>query len=107
MSLEIGKDSVSGPVKHGHKAVTTSPQQLTVLTESLRGVLLRAPGEDDPTPNEKCVWIGRMNVTADSSEGTGGMPLAPGESCFIPIDNPSSLYVVSTETGNDIAWMAL
>ncbi|MEN6406094.1 MAG: hypothetical protein ABFC77_06435 [Thermoguttaceae bacterium] len=72
-----------------------------------KGVLLRTPGSVDPTPNAVCVWVGGACVTADSDGQTGGMPIPPGESLFVPIDDPSRLWVVSTDANQNVAWMAM
>lgn len=73
----------------------------------LKGVLLRAPGSGDPTPNIAPIWLGGNGVTADSNENTGGMPLPPGESLFIPLERLDRLFVISTAADQDLAWMAM
>jgi hypothetical protein len=38
---------------------------------------------------------------------TGGMPVVPGSSLFIPIDDPSELYIISTLADQDYAWLGV
>lgn len=99
--------SVTNPeVYHGHKTVGTTRAPLTTLQYPVRnGVLLRCPGTGDPVPNTACVWVGGSGVTANSDEGTGGIPLPPGAAITIPIDDPTKLWVVSTNTNQDIAYI--
>lgn len=104
--MEITKETVE-QVAHGHTVVGTSPVQLSTLQlRPLKGVLLRCPGESDPSGNSAPIWVGNSTkVSADSDPGTGGMPILPGSSMFIPIDDVRKLYVVSTGVDQDIAWM--
>lgn len=59
-----------------------------------KGLLIKAPGTTDDTPNTESVFIGRSSVTADWA-ATGGFPLAPGESITLPIEEVGSLYAIS------------
>ena len=45
-------------------------------------------------------------MTADGG-ATGGMPLPPGESMFLPVDDPTQIYLVSTDDNQDIAWITV
>lgn len=65
-----------------------------------KGVLLRSPGSNDPTPNTDIIWVGRANVTTST-----GMPLAPGESLTLPVDNGDDLYAISTTASQRLAWL--
>jgi hypothetical protein len=105
MSLEI--NHVTPKLHVGHTTVGATAVRLTALAFPLeRGIHLRAPGAADPTPNAKPVWIGNNpGVTADSA-ATGGYPLAPGDSVFLLISDPTLLYVISTAAGQDVAWLA-
>lgn len=86
---------------------TTRAQLTANSIRTYKGVLIRSPGSADPTPNTGVIWIGGAAVTADSNSGTGGMPLTPGDSVFIPIDDPSKLYVISDTAAQDVAWLLL
>ena len=106
--FDVVKEAVKGPLIHGHTTVGTSIVQLTTINDSVfKGVLLRCPGSSDPVPNGSPIWVGNIFVTADSTADSGGLPIAPGEALFIPIDDPSNLYVRSTAAGQDIAWMLI
>lgn len=105
----IGKESVegitpnSGPA-HGHTVVGTTASQLTALklSETYKGVLIVA----DPN-NIAVIFIGRKVVTADNNVDTGGIPLPAGTAIFIPIEDPTVLFVVSGSAAQDAAWMAI
>lgn len=91
----------------GVKSVTASATQLTTEQPSdgvYRGVLLKAPGTTDDTPNTLSVFVGNSKVTADQAS-TGGFPLAPGESLVLPLTNPSKVYVIATDTAQKINWV--
>jgi len=94
-------------LRYGHKSVDDTSQRLYDFSlPCLKGVLLRTPGAVDPVPNTVCVWVGDARVLASSNIANGGMPIPPGESLFIPIDDVSKIWVVSTVAGQDVAWMA-
>jgi hypothetical protein len=104
----IEKESVDASnMHHGHTAVGTTRVKLTDLAFSTtKGVLFRCPGSTDPVPNTAPIWIGGPAVTADSSQ-TGGIPILPGDSAFMPLERLDSLYVVSSVANQDIAWMGI
>ena len=95
-------------LKHGHTVVGTTAVQLTTLDfPFVKGILVRAPGANDPVPNTAPIWVGSSAVTADSNVGTGGVPLAPGESIVLPIDDPTVAWVVSTAATQDVSWLGV
>lgn len=106
MAVEILKESVQQWF-NGHKSVGLTAVPLTTIGYDLqKGVLIRAPGTGDPTANTTCVWVGRAaNVTADSNEQTGGMPIPPGEAVFVPTDDPRKVYLISDDVTQDVAWI--
>lgn len=105
--MEVVKEAVR-EFKHGHQVVGTTRIQLTPLEFMVnKGVLLRAPGTNDPSPNDDPVWVGGSGVTADNDEGTGGMPIMPGDAIFIPVERPMLLWVVTNNTDQDIAWFGI
>jgi hypothetical protein len=105
--VNLEKEAVQD-LYHGHKVAGATAVQLCPLSfPLLKGVLLRTPGARDPVPNTHCVWVGPINVTADSDTDTGGMPLPPGESMFFPVDSLMKLWLVSTAEGQDVSWMAM
>jgi hypothetical protein len=74
----------------------------------VKGVLLRTPGDADPTPNVAPVWVGNNeSVTADSDTETGGMPLVPGAALEIPAQNAEDIWLISTAADQDIAWIGV
>lgn len=96
---------------HRHVTVgATAPVKLNNNTSfvPVKGVLIRAPGYFDPTPNTACVWVGGPAVTADSDPDTGGMPIAPGESLHIPSDLvEGDIFLISTANDQDVAWIGV
>jgi hypothetical protein len=107
-AIEVVKQT--SPVKDlrfGHGVAGLAASKLTPNSVTLlQGILFRCPGSKDPTANTKPVWVGRSGVTADSS-ANGGMPVVPGSSLFIPIDDPSELWVISTLANQDYAWLGV
>lgn len=104
--MDIYKEA-TGTLMHGHQTVGRTRRQLVDgKYDILKGVLLRTPGSSDPTPNTAVVWVGGKGVTADGG-ATGGMPLPPGESMFLPVDDPTQIYLVSTDDNQDIAWITV
>lgn len=104
--MEINKET-SPDLLHGHIVVGLVRTPLTTgKFEVFRGILLRAPGPGDPTPNTATIWVGGSRVTADSAPSTGGIPLPPGASIMVPVESTSLLYAISTIAGQDLAWIA-
>lgn len=104
--VDVAKESV-GEVYNGHKTVGTTAVKLTDLSfPMLKGVLLRCPGGSDPVGNSVPVWVGGRGVTADSA-ATGGVPILPGNSIFIPIERANLLWVVSSSADQDVAWLGI
>lgn len=95
------------PFRLGHTAVSVTRAR-AVGTElpdgNYSGVLFKAPGTDDDTPNTVPIYIGDSKVTADYNASTGGFPLAPGESITLPLKYVAELYVVATANSQSVAW---
>jgi len=72
-----------------------------------KGILLRTPGTLDAVPNAASVWIGMVNITADTNIETGGFPLVPGSSLFLPVEFLEGLYAISTSTDQNLAWVGV
>ena len=106
--MEIAKESVVD-LFTGHVVVGTTRKRVVApdFEGMMKGLLVRAPGSGDPTPNAVTVWIGGNGVTADSNMSTGGMPLPPGESMFIPLERLEKLWAISTAADQDLAWLAM
>jgi hypothetical protein len=106
-SVEITKEtSETRGLFNGHTIVGPTPVKLSEHFPTVRGVLLRCPGSADENPNVVPVYVGNRQVTADSGPN-GGMPILPGTAIQIPCDDPSQLYLVATETNQDVAWIGL
>jgi hypothetical protein len=105
---EVKETSPSSALQHGHTVVGPVAVPLTPLSMKLvRGILLRAPGPNDLNPNTDVIFVGRKAVTADAAVGTGGVPLLPGSSIDLPIEDPSQIYVISQSSNQDLAWMGV
>jgi len=97
------KDTV-GIFKHGQTTVGVAIVQVIELANVTftKGILLRAAGDNDPTPNTNVIWVGGPAVTAND-----GMPLAPGETLSLPLENGSRLYAISTAADQKLAWIGM
>ena len=105
----IGKESVEGITPdtgpaHGHTEVGTAAVQLVAktFTDTLKGVLIVSDGS-----NSAIIYIGRKGVTADNDTDTGGVPLPAGTAIFLPVEDPTRLFVISTASNQDVAWMSI
>jgi hypothetical protein len=104
---EVKETSPSTRLANGHTAVGTTPVPVSEVSQKfVRGLLLRAPGPNDPTPNTDVIWVGKKSVTADTT-ATGGMPLLPGSVLELPVEDPSQVYAVSGSDNQDLAWMGI
>jgi len=104
----VYKESVENPVHVknltvGTTAVKVNPQGM----QFVKGILIRAPGSLDPTPNGSPCWFGPATVTADAHADTGGFPLLPGDSLFIPSEYLENLYAISDQASQNLAWMGV
>ena len=105
--MELYRETVKY-VANGHTLVGLVATQLSLTTYKInKGVLLRAPGAVDSISNTTAIWVGNQAVTNDSNPDTGGMPIIPGASLFIPIDDITLLYVIAGAVDQDIAWMVV
>jgi len=109
LPVKVAQSTVDGKIRHGHKTVGASAVALSGISVSVkRGVLIRAPGGNDPVPNTATVWIGGgSHVTADSDTDTGGFPLIPGATVVIDTDDVAKIYAISTAAGQDLAWIGV
>lgn len=93
----------AGLFRHGQKIVgVTLVQIIEIRFTFAKGILLRAAGDNDPVPNTNVIWIGGPAVTPDD-----GMPLAPGETMTIPLEDGTRLYAISTAADQKIAWLGM
>lgn len=107
--MEVVKESVT-QLWHGWAKFGTTRSRVVSTnlgTGALKGILLRAPGSGDANPNDVPVYVGGSGVTANNLPETGGMPLCPGETLFIPLENLQLLYAISTQPNQQLAWIAM
>lgn len=99
----IGDETVHGFL-HGRTSGigTTAVQLVTASSRLAKGVQLKAPQS-----NSGVVYVGTAGVTADAADATDGFPLSGGEGLFVPIDDPSKLYVRGSATGQKLFWFAI
>jgi hypothetical protein len=98
-------DDVVGRFDHGRKSGvgTTAVQLVALSTPATRGVLVRASHDNSGT-----VSVGSStNVTADTSDSTDGLPLAPGESLLVKVDDANKVYVIANATGQKVFYLAV
>jgi hypothetical protein len=109
MSHNPNTTAVTKDIRYGHKVVGATAVQLTALSAEMRkGILLRTPGDSDPTPNTAPIWVGNnASVTADSDPETGGMPLVPGAALEVPAQNAQDIWLISTAASQDVAWIGV
>lgn len=77
-------------------ATTTPPTHLT------KGAQIKAAADNDGT-----VYVGKSDVTADSAAATDGYPLSPGEALFVPVDDPSKIYVIGSGAGQKVFFLVV
>jgi hypothetical protein len=100
----IVKEAINAPIKTYHIVVGVTAVEINPLEFVFqKGILLRTPESTDPIPNDAPVWLGTTQVTADSAANTGGFPLIPGASLFIPTEFATDLYAISTIANQDLA----
>lgn len=89
---------------HGQKLVGANIVQIIddFNPKFIKGMVLRAAGDNDPVPNTAPIWVGGPTVSTST-----GMPIAPGETLDLPIEYGEDLYAISTTVNQSIAWMGL
>lgn len=101
--MEIKETSPSRELRHDQISVGTTRIRLTDLAFKFeRGIVLRAFGPGDDTENTAPIYIGGPRVALDS-----GIPLLPGQSLTIPVENPDRIYALSTADNQRLAWMGV
>lgn len=90
--------------RHGLTNVGTTRIPLTNSMPALKGVYISTPGPWHDITNTAPVFVGGPGVTADS-EQSAGLPIMPGGSLFVPIADPSLLWVVSTADNQQVTWL--
>ncbi len=90
---------------------TVGVTEVKVVTAALpdgpyAGILLKAPGTSDDVSNTVAVYVGLQGVKA-SYNSLGGFPIAPGESIVIPLVDVDSLYAISSQSSQVLAWLMI
>lgn len=96
--------AVSATLDHGsNRDIDTVAEQITATSFACKfGVTLRA---DDA--NTGVLYIGNSDVTAGSTAATDGIPLAAGESLFLPVNNSNIPYAIASANNQIIYWVAV
>ena len=99
----VSQDSQS-VLDHGSNLdIDATAEQITTTSFSAKkGVILKCP-----SANTGILYIGNSDVTAGTTAATDGIPLEPGESLFIEVNNPNLLYAISDTADQKIFWMAV
>lgn len=87
-----GRTIACGTGSTGRKSsITTAVQLTTTSTPVKRGVLIVADSS-----NSVAVYVGFSSaITRDSADGTDGLPIQPGGSVTIEIDDVSKIYATA------------
>lgn len=90
--------------KHGQTTVGASIVGIVPnrVYKAVKGIVLKAPGADDATPNTNPVWVGYDGVAT-----TDGFALAPGETLTLPITDPERLQAISDAAAQSLFWFIL
>jgi hypothetical protein len=92
----VETSSVAGKVYHETVTVGTSQVTLTDTNRPLaRGILVRADANNAGT-----VYVGGVRVTTTGVNA--GLPLAAGDSIFIPVQDPSQVYLVASQASQAV-----
>jgi len=106
--VNVYREAANVVVQNRHVVVGATAVLVNPLGfKFVKGFLLRTPGVGDPTPNTAPIWLGNANVTADSAVETGGFPLIPGASIYIPSEFADGLYAISTAASQDLVWLGV
>jgi hypothetical protein len=99
----IGDESLAR-FDHGRKSAigTTAVQLTTTSTHAPRGVQIKAA-----VGNSGVVYIGNSDVTAGAADATDGFPLGAGDGLFLPIDDPSKVWLVGTLAGQIVHYVVV
>ena len=83
---------------------STASQLVSSSSDAKKGVFVMAD-----TGNSGYIYFGGANtVTAGTNGSTDGIPLSGGDNAFIPVDDPSKVFLITGESGNQSAyWMSI
>ncbi len=104
----VHREAVNLPVQNRNVAVGVTAVKVNPFGfQFTKGIQLYAPGPNDATPNTATVWIGNAQVTSDHAIETGGFPLIPGSSLFLPVEFVDDLYVISASASQLLTWLGV
>ncbi len=97
----IGDETVNS-FDHGRaSSVGTTAAALTSnSTHAAKGVQLKAAAA-----NTAVVYVGNSDVTADSADATDGFPLQSSDSLFLPINDPSKIFVIASAANQKVFFL--
>lgn len=103
--VDIGDVDVTSAVatdfEHGsNRDVDTAAEQLPNQAAKF-GVTVKAARN-----NTANIYVGKSDVTADSTDATDGFELGPGESLFLPVNNANLIYVIGGAVNQKVFWVA-
>lgn len=97
----MGTYDVSGALENGNTQLSsTSATQLLATSTPAQWAILKARAANTAT-----IYVGKSDLTADTTASTGGFPLDPGESVAVPCGNLNEIYLRGT-SGDGVAWIA-
>lgn len=87
---------------HGRNSdVDTAAEQITTTNiVASHGVLVKAANG-----NSGKIYVGKSDVTADSTDATDGFELGAGESVFVEIDNANKVYVIASAANQSVYYI--
>lgn len=77
----------------GHQAIAAGPVRTKLLAASTPCVRITVKAD---VANTHILYLGLSNVTADTTNGTGGLQLSAGESFTFGVDDVSHVYIHGT-----------
>jgi len=104
----VYRESVNLKIQNRHVVVGVTAVEVNPFGfQFVKGILLRAPGTLDPTPNTTSIWIGNASITAGTNIENGGFPIIPGASLFLPVEFVEDLYAISDAADQKLAWLGV
>lgn len=93
---------VASGFEHGsNRDVDTTAEQLPSQA-AVFGVLVKAS-----IHNTDEVYVGKSDVTADTTDATDGFELGPGESVLVKVNNANLIYVIGGANNQKVFWLAV
>lgn len=86
--------------RHGRKDVGATAERIATQQVGYQGLMLTA----DST-NTVPIYLGATpNVTADTDEDTGGVPLMPGSTKSFPLESPHLVFAIAASPDQGLSW---